>query len=114
MVPRDQFWGKDLFRWLPRIVRVGVSLPLDQVLKSPASPVITVIRDGLHFELLFSINKVRGWPRVIGPVLIGFLIRSQQTCVKYVMDGPGRRESESISDGGNLLRDKEWAMTSRG
>ena len=114
MIPRDQFWGKDLFRWFPRIVRVGVPLPLDQVLKSPVPSMITVVRNGFHFEFLLPINKVRRRPRVIGPVLIGLLIRGQQTCVKYVMDGPGRGESESISDGGNLLRDKERAMTSGG
>ena len=60
---------------------------------------MTVIRDGFHLELLFAVDEVRGWPRVVGPVLIGFLIRGQQTCMKYVMDGPGRGESESISDG---------------
>ena len=90
MIPRDQFWGENLFRWFPRIVCVWVPLPLDQILKSPIPPVITVIRNGLHLELLFSVDKVRGWPRVVGPVLIGLLIRGQQTCVEYVMDGPGR------------------------
>ena len=99
MVPRDQFRGEDLLHRFPRIVRVRVSLPLDQVLEPSVSPVITVIRNGLHLELLFPVDEVRGWPRVVGPVLIGLLIRGQQTCVKYVMDGPGRRESESISDG---------------
>ena len=99
MVPRDQFWGENLFRWFPRIVRVRVSLPLDQVLKSPIPPVMTVVRNGLHLELLFSVDEVRGWPRVIGPVLIGLLIRGQQTCVEYVMDGPGRRKGEPISNG---------------
>ena len=90
VVPRDHFWGENLFRRFPRIVRVRVPLPLDQILKSPISPVIAVVRNGLHLELLFSVDKVRGWSRVVGPVLIGLLIRGQQTCVKYVMDGPGR------------------------
>ena len=99
MVPRDQFWGEDLFRRFPRVVRIGVPFPFDQILEPSGSPVITVIHNGLHFEFLFPVDKVWGWPRVIGPVLIGFLIRGQQACVKYVMDGPGRGKSESISDG---------------
>ena len=99
MVPRDQFWGENLFRWFPQIVRIRVPLPLDQILKSSVSSVITVIRNGLHLELLFPVDKVRGWPRVVGPVLIGLLIRGQQTCVKYVMNGPGRGKGEPIGDG---------------
>ena len=58
-----------------------------------------VIYNGLHFKLLFPVDEVRGWSRVVDPVLIGFSVRGQQTCVKYVMDGPGRGKSESISDG---------------
>ena len=85
--------------WFPRVVRIGVSLPFDEVLKLPVLPVMTVIHDGLHFELLFSIDEIRRWPRVVGPMLIGFLIRGQQTCVKYVMDGPGRGKGKSISYG---------------
>ena len=99
VVPRDQFWGENLFRRFPRIVRVRIPLPLDQVLKSPISSVIAVIRNGLYLKLFFSVDKVRGWPRVIGPVLIGLLIRGQQTRVKHVMDGPGRGKVEPISDG---------------
>ena len=60
---------------------------------------ITVIHNGFHLEFLLSVDEVRGWPRVVDPVLIGLLIRGQQTRVKYVMDGPGRGESESVSDG---------------
>ena len=99
MVPRDQFWGKDLFRWFPQVVCIGVPLPFDQVLKLSASSVIAVISNGLHFKLLFPVDEVRGWPRVVGPVLIGLSVRGQQTCVKYVMDGPGWGKGESISDG---------------
>ena len=60
---------------------------------------MAVIHYRLHFKFLFSLDQVRGWPRVVGPVLARFLIRSQQTCVKYVMNGPGRGKSEFISDG---------------
>ena len=88
-----------MFRWFPRVVRIGVTFPFDQVLKPSVSSVIAVIRNSLHFKLLFSVDEVWGRPRVVGPMLVGFLIRGQQTCVKYVMNGPGRGESEAISDG---------------
>ena len=60
---------------------------------------MTVIHYRLHFEFFFSIDQVRGWPRVVGSVLTRFTIRGQQTCVEYVMDGPGRGQGESVSDG---------------
>ena len=60
---------------------------------------MAVIHYRFYFEFLFSLNQVRGWPRVVGPVLTRFAIRGQQTRMEYVMNGPGRGESESISDG---------------
>ena len=50
---------------------------------------VTVINDGLDFIFFGVFDKVRGWPRVVGPMLYGFAIRGQQGCVKDVMDGPG-------------------------
>ena len=99
MVSRDQFWGEDLICWFPRVVRIRVSFPFDQVLKSPSSPVITVVRYRFDFEFFFSVHQIRGWPRVVGPVLTRFTIRSQQTRMEYVMDGPGRGKSEPVGDG---------------
>ena len=60
---------------------------------------MAVVYYRFHFEFFFSFDQVRGWPRVVGPVLTRLAIRGQQTCVKYVMDGPGRGKSESVSDG---------------
>ena len=50
---------------------------------------VTVINDSLDFIFFGVFDKVRGRPRVVGPMLYGFAIRSQQGCVKDVMDGPG-------------------------
>ena len=75
---------------------------------------VTVIYDSFYFEFLFSRDQVRWWPRVIGPVLFRFAIWGQQTCVKYVMDGPGWGECEFISDWQDLLCNKKGAMTSGG
>ena len=75
---------------------------------------VTVIYDSFYFEFFFFRDQVRRWPRVIGPVLFRFAIRGQQTCMKYVMDGPGWRECKFVSDQRDLLCNKEGAMTSRG
>jgi hypothetical protein len=90
MVLANQFWSEYLFHWFPRIVRFGVFLPLDEILESPCSPVMSMIHNSLYFELLFASHQVRWGPHVVGAVLIGFTIRRQQTCVEDVMDGPGR------------------------
>ena len=75
---------------------------------------MAVIHYRFHFKFFLPLNQVWGWSRVIGPVLTRFVIRGQQTCMEYVMDGPGRGESESISDGRNLFHDEEWAVAFRG
>jgi hypothetical protein len=85
----DQFGSKYLFYWFPRIVRFWVSFPFYEVLESPRPPVMPVIHNGFHFEFFLASYQVRQWPRVIGSVLIGLAIRSQQACVEDVMDGPG-------------------------
>ena len=57
-----------------------------------------MIYNGFYFKFLFSRDQVRWWPRVIGAVLFRLVIRGQQTCMKYVIDGPGRGEHEFVSD----------------
>ena len=53
---------------------------------------MAVINDGLHFVLFGVFDKVRWWPRVVGPVFYSFAIRGQQGRVEDVMYGPGCRE----------------------
>ena len=74
---------------LPRVVRVGVSLPLDEILELSFTSKMTVINDGLDFVFFGVFDKVRGWSRVVGPVFCGFAIRGQEGRVEDVMDGPG-------------------------
>ena len=50
---------------------------------------MAVINDSLDFVFFGVFDKVRRWPRVVGPMLYGFAIRGQQGCVEDVMDGPG-------------------------
>jgi hypothetical protein len=57
---------------------------------------MAVIQDCFNFELLFTPYEIRWGPRVVGSVLIGLAIRSQQTGMEDVINGPGRRQLEPI------------------
>ena len=82
----------------PCVVRIGVSLPFDEVLELPFTPEVTVINDSLDFIFFSVFDKVRRWPRVVGPVFCSFTIRGQEGRVKDVMDGPGGGELQLIRD----------------
>ena len=81
----DQFWGEDLVGWFPCVIRCGITLPLNQVLKSPLFTKVTVIYDFLDFELLEVVHEVWGRPCEVVPVLWSFTIRGQQGGVEHVM-----------------------------
>jgi hypothetical protein len=59
---------------------------------------MTMVLDGLDLELFFTVDYLWWGFRKVDPMLLGFTIRSQQTGVEYVMDSPGRRKLELISD----------------
>ena len=88
----DQLWCEDLVSWFPCVVRRGITLPLDQVLKSPFLTEMSVIYDFFDFEFLKVVHEVRGRSCEVVPVLWSFAIRSQQGGVEHVMNGPGRGE----------------------
>ena len=82
----------------PCVVCIGIALPLDKILKLSFTSEMTVINDGLDFVLFGVFDKVRWWPRVVGPMFCGFTIRGQEGRVKDVMDGPGCGELQLICD----------------
>ena len=55
----------------PRVVCIGIALPLDKILKLSFTSEMTVINDGLDFVFLSVFDKVRRWPRVVVPVFHG-------------------------------------------
>ena len=59
----------------PRVVRVGVSFPLDKILELSFTSEMTVINDGLDLVFFGVFDKVWGWPRVVVPVFYGLAIR---------------------------------------
>jgi len=66
MIRFGQFRGMHLVSWLPCVVGVWVSLPLDEVLERPRPPMMLVVEYGLDLVLFFSTDKVRRWPREVG------------------------------------------------
>ena len=91
MVFPDQMRGKHVVMVFPGIVSAGISFPLHQVLEITAFSKVAMIDDGLDFEFFFSINDVWGRSREVVPVLVGLFERRQESGMKDVMDGPGRR-----------------------
>jgi hypothetical protein len=54
--------------------------------------------DGLDLEFFFSIHDIWWWSREVDAILRRLTIRSQQTRMKDVMNGPGWGEFQSIGD----------------
>ena len=92
MIGLDQCGCMYMVSCFPRVIRIGIPFPLDKILKLSFTSKVTVINDGLNFVFFGVFDKVRRWPRVVGPVFCGFAIRGQEGCVEYVMNGPGSGE----------------------
>src|SRR6266436_5910748 len=88
LVMLDNFGGMDLISWFPCIVTFGVTLPFDEVLELSGSSVLSVCNDSFNFVLFFPIDKVRGWSGEVWAVRSCFVVRSQERCVKHIMNSP--------------------------
>ena len=82
----------------PRVVCIGVAFPLDEILELSFTSEVTVINDSLDLVFFGVFDKVRRWPRVVGPVFYSFAIRGQEGRVEDIMDGPGCGELQLICD----------------
>ena len=91
MVFLNQLRSKHVPSEFPGVVSGGISLPFDKVLEVSPLPKVTMIDDGLDFIFLFSINDVWGRTWKIVSVLTSFSKRGQESGMKDVMNGPGRR-----------------------
>ena len=83
----------------PLIIRIGVSLPLYQVLLLLPAPMIALIQYLLHFVLFFLSHEVRRWSGVIRTVELRFPIRSQKVNMKHVVYLPLFWNRQLIVDG---------------
>ena len=84
----DKFRGVNLVSWLPCVVTFGVSLSFDEILELPRSSELSVCDDSFDFVLVFSVDEVRGQSGEVWAMCRCFMIRSQQGCMKYIMDVP--------------------------
>ena len=74
----NDLWGVNLVSWFPGIVRFWVSSPLDEVLESSSPASMSMINHSFYLIFLFAFDKVRGRPRIVGPMRVGFVIRGQK------------------------------------
>ena len=88
MIGLDQCGCMYMISCFPCVIRIGIALPLDKILKLSFTSKMTVINDGLDFVFFDVFDKIRWWPRVVDPVFICFAIRGQEGCVEDVMNGP--------------------------
>jgi hypothetical protein len=72
----------------PCVVCIGILFPFDEVLELSFMAKVTVINDGLDLIFFGIFDKVRRWPRVVGPMFCSFVIRGQEGRMEDVMDGP--------------------------
>ena len=70
----SELWSVDLVSWLPGVIHFQVSYPFDEVLESSSPSGAPMINDPFDLILFFSFDKVRRWPRVVGPVCVRFVI----------------------------------------
>jgi hypothetical protein len=75
--------------WFPRVVRMWVSLPLEEILQGFLSPVEAVINDGLDLILVFSLDQFGGWSDIVRSVLRSLVVCREETGVEHVVDLPG-------------------------
>jgi hypothetical protein len=64
----------DIISWLPGVIALGVSLPLDQVLQGMTAPEAPMVPDGLHLIFCFVFNKVQWWLGEIWSMLCHLMI----------------------------------------
>ena len=87
-----------MVRCLPHVIRIGVAFPFDKILELSFTSEVTVINDSLDLIFFGVFDKVRGWPRVVGPMFYSFAIKGQEGCVEDVMYGPGGGKLQLIRD----------------
>ncbi len=74
MVGINKLWSMNLVGWFPGVVRFWISYPFDEVLEGSSPTSASMINDPFDFIFFFPFDKVRRWPRVVGPVCVCFTI----------------------------------------
>ena len=80
----------------PAVFGSRVACPLDKVLLLSAIDALS--NDLFNFIFFFSINKLRGWLRIVSAVFLCFMIRNKQVHMEHIMDSERFGELELICD----------------
>ena len=80
----------------PTVFGSRVACPLDKVLLLLAIDVLS--NDFFDFILFFSINKLRGWLRVVSAMFLCFMIWNEQVHMEHIMDSERFGKLELICD----------------
>ena len=75
MIGLDQRGCVYVVSCFPCVVCIWVSFPLDKILKLSFTSEMTMVNDSFDFVFFGVLDKIRRWPRVVGPVFYGFAIR---------------------------------------
>src|SRR5258708_7013321 len=70
----NELRSMNLISWFPGVICFWVPYPLDEVLESSSPSGASMINDSFDLVFFFSFDKVRRWPRVVGPVCVRFVI----------------------------------------
>ena len=74
-----------IFGIKPLIVRIGISLPLYQILFLLPEPIIALVQYLLHFVLFFISDKVRRWSGIIGTMELRLSIRGKEVDMEHIV-----------------------------
>ena len=79
-------------------MRWGVALPSHEVLLLLPTAKRPLLENAFDFPFWFSFQNIRRWFDKIWAVLIGFFVRCEEGSMEDVMDFPGGREFEFVSN----------------
>ena len=82
--------GEDVFLIDPRAFRVGIALPFDKVLQFSSFAEPPRFFNPFDFIFFFSVDQIRWWALIVGPMCYCFAIRCEKIDVEYWMDAPLR------------------------
>src|SRR5712671_530161 len=97
-----EFVGRNVGLVDPLIVGGRVVLPSYEILQFLSSAEVALSEDLFDFPLFFSFDQFRWRFQEVCSVFVGFLVQRKKGCVKHVVDSPCFRETDPISDVGNL------------
>ena len=100
--------GEFCFR-KPRVFFSRVALPVDKVLPSGWSSLVT--NDLFDFIMFFVIDEIWGWRWEVPAVDFIFVIRGQKRSVECVVNFPRLWESEFVGDRREYFCDGEWSLS---